>query len=94
MTDKSNFRHDSIQDRKTIGKLLRSITEGVEKGELEFSDEDGEIHLSPDGLLHLKLTASKEDGRNRVNLRVTWQDEANKTDKKKSLKVNNGKGKK
>ncbi len=87
-SDKDVFRHESLQDSKTIHKLLQSVTDGLEKGELSFSDGDNQIVMSPDGLLHLKLSASKEDGRNRVNIRITWQDQSDTKAGKKSLKVN------
>ncbi|MBN4077176.1 amphi-Trp domain-containing protein [Mariprofundus ferrooxydans] len=86
--DKDVFRHESLQESKTIRKLLTSITDGLEKGELTFSDGDHQIIMSPNGLLHLKLSASKEDGRNRVNIRVTWQDQSGTKAGKNSLKIN------
>ncbi len=89
--DKDTFRHESLQDSKTIRKLLQSITDGLEKGELAFSDGVNEIVMAPDGLLHLKLSASKEDGRNRMSIRVTWQEQSDVKSGKKSLKVNGSK---
>lgn len=85
--DKQQFRHDSLQDKVTIEQLLKAITKGIGRGKLSFGDEDGEIVMQPQGLLDLKLTASKEDGRNRVTIRITWQDAATKKQTKKSLKV-------
>jgi len=74
---KNSFRHESLQDGKTIAELLKAITKGLGKGKLTFSDEDGEIVLEPEGLLNLKVTAEKEDTRHRLNIRITWhaQDE-------------------
>jgi amphi-Trp domain-containing protein len=83
---KNSFRHESLQDPKTIQELLKSITKGIAKGKLTFSDEDGEIVMEPEGLLNLKVTASQDDGRNRVNIRITWQAE-NRTKQKKPLIV-------
>lgn len=85
--DKQQFRHDSLQDKETIQQLLKAITKGIGRGKLEFGDEDDEILMHPQGLLDLKLTASKEEGRNRVTIRITWQDVATKKQSKKSLKV-------
>jgi len=87
--DKSSFRHDSdsLQDAKSISKFLDSITEGFAKGKLVFSDEDDKIVLSPDGLLEFKLTASQEDDRQKVNIRISWQVENRKKSKKKKLSV-------
>ena len=84
---KTGFRHESLQDTETIQELLKSITKGIAKGKLSFSDEEGEIVMNPEGLLNLKLTATKEEGRNRLTLRVTWQDEQKPPKKKGALKV-------
>jgi hypothetical protein len=43
--------------------------------------------MEPEGLLNLKLTAAQEEGRHRINIRVTWQVEDEPAKKKKSLSV-------
>ena len=85
--DKNTFRHDSLQDTKSISKVMDSITEGLAKGKLVFSDEDDKIVLSPDGLLELKVTASQEDNRQKVNVRISWQVESKTKNKKKNLTI-------
>ena len=73
--DKNSFRHDSLQDSKSISKILDSVTKGLAKGKLVFADEDNKIIMKPDGLLELKVTASQEDDRQRVSIRISWQAE-------------------
>ncbi len=73
--NKNSFRHESLQDAKTIQGILKSLTKGIAKGRLTFSDDDGEIVMQPEGLLNLKVTASQDETRNRVNIRITWQTE-------------------
>jgi amphi-Trp domain-containing protein len=86
---KNSFRHESLQDAKTIQDILKSLSKGIAKGKLSFSDEDGEIVMEPEGLLNLKVTASEDEGRHRVNIRITWQ--AEETVKRtKPLEVNTG----
>lgn len=85
--DKNNFRHESLQDAKTIREILQSITKGLASGKLTFTDEDGEITLQPEGLLQLKLTASREDNRHKLNLRISWQVKDEKKNQKKHLSV-------
>ena len=92
-TREKSFRHESLQDGKSIRDLLRSITKGLADGRLVFSDEDGEIVMEPKGLLHTKLTVSKEESRNRINLRITWQAEDSSVKKDKSLSARTGKKK-
>ncbi len=70
---KKTFRHESLQDQESIHTLLKAITQGISKGKLSLSDEEGEIILSPKGLLNLKVTASQDTDRHRLNLRITWQ---------------------
>ncbi len=85
--DKDSFRHESLQDKDTIRDILEALTKGLGKGKLTFTDDNGEIVLRPSGLLNLKVTAGREDSRNRVDIRITWQTEK-KTNQKKSLAVN------
>ena len=87
LEEKKAFRHESLQDAETIKDYLSAITESLASGSLTFSDEDGEIQLTPNGLMYLKVTASKEDGQNRFNIRVTWQDKRDKKSKDKKLNV-------
>lgn len=84
---KRNFRHQSLQDVKSIEDILKSITSGIARGKITFSDEDEKIVMRPEGLLDLKVTATQEDNRNRFNIRISWQLEDDSDKKKKSLSV-------
>ena len=84
---KKNFRHESLQDRDSIQVILKAITQGVAKGKLTLSDEEGEMVLNPEGLLQLKVTATQDTDRHRLNLRITWQAKESKLKAGKSLKV-------
>ncbi|MFT5082656.1 MAG: amphi-Trp domain-containing protein [Lentisphaeria bacterium] len=86
--EKNDFRFESLEDRKSIRKILEAMADGFDGGALSFSDDQGGISMSPDGLLHIKLNAEKEDGQNRINLRVTWQEPDDKILKNKTLKIN------
>jgi amphi-Trp domain-containing protein len=86
---KNNFRHESLQDAKTIQEILKAISKGIAKGRLSFSDEDGEIVMEPEGLLNLKVSANQDDLRHRLNIRITWQVDE-KVKQKKPLSVNDG----
>ena len=84
---KKSFRHQSLQDEKTIQDILKSIASGLAKGKITFSDEDEKIVMRPEGLLDLKLTATQEENRNRFNIRISWQVDDSREKKKKSLSV-------
>jgi amphi-Trp domain-containing protein len=83
---KLSFRHESLQDAKTIKGILKALTDGMASGKLSFSDADDSIELQPAGLMNLKITARQEDNLNRVNIRITWQSE-DKASGNKSIKV-------
>lgn len=84
---KKSFRHQSLQDAKSIEGILKAITSGIARGKITFSDEDEKIVMRPEGLLDLKVTATQEDNRNRFNIRISWQLEDDSDKKKKSLSV-------
>ncbi|MEM1110632.1 MAG: amphi-Trp domain-containing protein [Pseudomonadota bacterium] len=70
-----SFRHESLQDADSIQGILESICTGLAKGKLKFSDEQGQIVLSPRGLLNLKVTASEDGAEKRLSLRISWHDD-------------------
>lgn len=74
-TGKLSFRHESLQDTKTIKGVLKALTDGLASGKLSFSDADDSIELKPEGLMKLKITATQEDSMNRINIRISWQSE-------------------
>ena len=84
---KRSFRHQSLQDEKSIEDILHAISSGIAKGKITFSDEDEKIVMRPEGLLDLKVTATQEDNRNRFNIRISWQVDDSSEKKKKSLSV-------
>jgi amphi-Trp domain-containing protein len=87
--DNSIFRHESLQDKETIAKLMESVQRGLSKGTLKFSDDENEITLKPSGLLNLVIEASGSNELNVLDVRITWQgDQSGKM--KKALKVTAG----
>jgi amphi-Trp domain-containing protein len=82
---KKSFRHDSLQDAESIQAILAAISEGIATGKVCFSDEDDKLVMHPEGLLHLKVTASQEDNHHRINIRVSWQVEDKRMKNEASL---------
>ncbi len=84
---KNRFRYDAIQDRESIQAILEAIQKGIAKGKITFSNGEEEITLEPAGLLNLKVSASAEDDRRRLGIRISWQVEQKPQKKKKQLKI-------
>ncbi|ASP34369.1 amphi-Trp domain-containing protein [Labrenzia sp. VG12] len=90
MERKGRFRHQSLQDKKSIQKMLDAVKRGITKGELEFGDDTGEIVLEPKGLMTLRVTATVEDDQSRLDLRITWTNENDDAKDSGKLKVKGG----
>ncbi|WP_299816027.1 amphi-Trp domain-containing protein [uncultured Roseibium sp.] len=90
MERKGRFRHQSLQDKKSIQKLLDAIKRGIAKGELQFGDDTGEITLEPRGLMNLRVTATSEDDQSRLDLRITWTNDSENGKDSGKLKVKGG----
>jgi amphi-Trp domain-containing protein len=74
MDKRYTFEHDSLQDRKSIRKYLKAIMEGVGKGTLSLADENGEVSLNPDGLMHLSVQVQSERDRRRLSITIDWRE--------------------
>ncbi|WP_323784875.1 amphi-Trp domain-containing protein [Thalassovita sp.] len=75
------FRHESLQDRKTIKTLLNALTKGIAAGEITLSDGDKELILPLDGLMTMRIKADRLDGACRVDLRISWTEDSADTSK-------------
>lgn len=82
-----SFRHESIQNRKSIKALLDAITKGIGKGELTLSDDGDVLVLQPEGLMTLRIKADRSDGANRLDLRLSWTETAETSDHGGGLKI-------
>lgn len=86
-TRKSDFRHESIQDNKSIQAILKALSDGISKKEITFSDDQESIIMHPKGLLNLKVTATQDDNDNRISIRIKWQTKADKKNQQSSLNI-------
>ena len=91
--DKKSFTHLSLQDSDSIQQVLNAITESLSKGSMVFSDEEGEIELNPRGLIRLKVSATKTDSRNRLNIKLSWEENEKNLSKRKIVNVKSKKNK-
>lgn len=76
-----------MQSAESIKPIIESITKGLVKGEMKFSDEDDEIILNPEGLLRLNVSASKSDNVQKISIKISWYIEEEKSGKKKLMNV-------
>ncbi|MGB0659326.1 MAG: amphi-Trp domain-containing protein [Mangrovicoccus sp.] len=74
MGSNTRFRHESLQDAKTIKTLLGSLAKGFAKGSMTLGDDDDELELKTGGLMDVRVKAEREDGRCVFSLRISWPD--------------------
>jgi len=89
MKDNQRFKHESLQDSKTISTLLNALTDAISDGKIVMEDGNSSLTMEPEGLLHLKISASKEDDQNRLNIKISWQGKT-KVESGKNIKISGG----
>ena len=75
MNKQGFFKHESLQDRRSIKKYLKAVTDGVSKGTLSLSDDTNDLTLSPDGLIRLNVEVRGERDRRELNITLDWKED-------------------
>ena len=73
MKQNTRFRHESLQDRKSVERLLKALVNGIVSGKIVLEDADGTMVMEPEGLANLKISAVQDEDKNRIDLRLTWR---------------------
>lgn len=68
------FRHESLQDKESIGKYLNALSDGFLNGKLRFSWKDKQLLLEPQSLIKFDLETKKKDGEVKMILRFRWEE--------------------
>lgn len=82
MKQNTHFRHESLQDHQSVERLLKALIDGISDGSVVLEDEDGSMELSAKGLAHLKISATQDEDKHRLDLRFTWRVKQPKPDRK------------
>ena len=75
MKQNTRFQHESLQDGETVERLLGALIKGIAAGKIVLEDDDAKMVMEPKGLANLKITASQDDRKNRLNIRLTWYED-------------------
>ncbi|WP_146660896.1 amphi-Trp domain-containing protein [Enhygromyxa salina] len=75
MSADDEFRHESVQDRRSIVKYLKALTAGLEAGRIELGTADHTLALEPDGMLEFEIQAKRKGGRVKVGLKLAWRED-------------------
>jgi amphi-Trp domain-containing protein len=86
MKRSNRFRHESLQSQDSIQSLLKALTKGLADGKVVLEDEDDSMIMAPHGLLRLKISASQDEDRSRIDVRISWREEED-LPKNENLKI-------
>lgn len=73
MKSKTKFSHDSLLDRQATQELLVTLANAINKGELAFQENEGDLVLTPQQLLQVSLRASDEGDKQEVEIKIKWR---------------------
>lgn len=79
MSGEDEFRHESVQDRRSIVKYLQALTAGLEAGRIELGTAEHMLELEPDGLLELEIHAKRKAGRVKFGIKLYWREDDDET---------------
>lgn len=71
---KRKFRHESLEDSRSIARYFDALKEGFDSGAIRFADDQGEVVLAPHGLVRMELGVSYKRDRTRIKLELSWRD--------------------
>lgn len=66
------FKHESLQDAKSIVKYLEALGVGFSNGAIRFLSDDREFVLNPQGLVNLVVEAKRKNDEIKLNLKFKW----------------------
>lgn len=69
-----DFRHQSVQDPRSIVEYLQAITAGIEKGHIQLGAGEHLLDLQPTGMLEFEVFAKRKGGRVKLVLELHWRE--------------------
>ncbi|MFV8754949.1 amphi-Trp domain-containing protein [Nannocystaceae bacterium ST9] len=69
-----DFRHESVQDPRSIVRYLQAITAGIERGHIQLGVAEHLLDLHPTGMLELEVQARRKGGRVKLALELHWRE--------------------
>jgi amphi-Trp domain-containing protein len=91
MAPHDRFKHESLEDNETIARYLKALWEGFEQGSLQFSTDDRQLQLQPQGLISLEVEAKRKDEDVKLALKFRWNEPGSRKEiKDRPLKIRPG----
>lgn len=75
MASINEFKHETLQDTKSIIEYLKILTEGFENGELVFRNDREQILLNPEGMIQMEVKARKKEKKGKLSIKFYWKEQ-------------------
>lgn len=85
----NQFRHESLQDQRSIVAYLQAISEGFSSGRLRLGGREGAVDLEPRGMIELEIETSERHGYQQLTLNFSWR---NRSADEARLRISGGEG--
>lgn len=66
------FKHESLQDAKSIVRYIDALGLGFSNGAIRFRSDEREFVLNPQGLVNLEVEAKRKHDEIKLNLKFKW----------------------
>lgn len=88
MSSSSNrFKHESLEDSKSIVKYLQALQEGFEKEALLFASDNRRLVVNPSGLINMEVEAKRKGDDIKLTLHFRWSEDDSRDTKKQPLNI-------
>ena len=88
MSSSSNrFKHESLEDSKTIVKYLKALQEGFEQESIMFTSDSRQLVINPCGLINMEVEAKRKGDDIKLTLQFRWSEQDNKETDKQPLDI-------
>jgi amphi-Trp domain-containing protein len=74
METQKDFQHESIEDRESIIKYLKTLSDGFRKGQVEFRSGRNNIVLEPTGLIQIEIKVKNHNRKSKLSIKFVWKD--------------------
>lgn len=74
MSEKKEFKHESLEDLESILKYLDEIRNGLKEGTLRLGTEEREVVLQPGTLSELVIKAKKKKNASKLSFKLRWKE--------------------
>ena len=75
MENLKDFHHESMEDRESIIKYLKTLSDGFLQGRIEFRSGQDNIVLEPTGLIQIEIKVKHHNRKSKLSVKFVWKEQ-------------------